>query len=91
MDEENILDVEVGIHILISSHVTENTQASSCSKMNGTINLNIAYIPVIATQCAQPAAAFTIEISSGRGKGAGISFKSKKIEVNFYVSHKSSH
>lgn len=32
-------------------------------------------IPVTETQWAQPAAAFTIEASVGRGKGSGVSLK----------------
>lgn len=30
-------------------------------------------VPVAATQCAQPAAAFTIDASVGSGKGSGVS------------------
>ena len=38
-----------------------------------------SHLPVAATQCAQPAAAFTMETSGGRGKASGVSLNKQKI------------
>lgn len=37
----------------------------------------IKIVPVAETQCAHPAAAFTIEASIGKGKGSGVSLTVK--------------
>ena len=41
-----------------------------------------SYLPVAATQCAQPAAALTMEASVGRGKASGVSLTRKIEEKN---------
>jgi hypothetical protein len=48
------------------------------SKQDFNSALAYSYLPVAATQCAQPAAAFTMEASVGRGKASGVSLNKKK-------------
>lgn len=68
------MEVEVDIlsHLnIIPSHKIHKIRFAQ--RLVAPLTLTLLRIPVTATQCAQPAAAFTIEISSGRGKGSGIS------------------
>lgn len=43
------------------------------------------HLPVAATQCAQPAAAFTMETSGGRAKASGVSLNKQKIKIVLLV------
>jgi hypothetical protein len=45
-----------------------------------------SYLPVAATQCAQPAAASTMEASVGRGKASGVSLTRKIEGKKLFVS-----
>jgi hypothetical protein len=58
------------------------------SKQDFNSALAYSYLPVVATQCAQPAAAFTMEASVGRGKASGVSLNKKKKKKNLFVSSK---